>query len=273
MLLSSRKRRRLRLRTAPFPLEWRDILHQRFPLFDRLPPEDQKELQWHIQVFLAEKQFEGCGGLEITDEIRVTIAAQACLLLLHRTTDIYPDLKSVVVFPTAYISRVVEADDADEKSRIRFGEAWLQGPVILAWDAAQGGGSNMSDGQNLVFHEFAHKLDEENGRADGVPVLGVEGSLPERLSRYSSWAKVLSKEYEKLRRDVWEGQETVMDQYGATNPAEFFAVATECFFEKPQSLKRKHPELYDELKRFYHQDPVQWHGERTSTAEEKAPPV
>jgi MtfA peptidase len=258
MLLSYKKHRRLKLRAAPFPPEWREILQRRFQLFDRLSSEDQKELQGHIQIFLAEKQFEGCGGLKITDEIRVTIAAQACLLLLHRDTDIYPDLQSVVVFPTTYVSLVMEQEDADEKSRERLGEAWLHGPVILAWDAVQGGGSNMSDGQNLVFHEFAHQLDEENGRADGVPVLGAKATRSERLSRYSSWAKVLSKEYEKLQQEVWEGQETVMDQYGATNPAEFFAVATECFFEKPGQLKHKHPELYDELQRFYQQDPARW---------------
>jgi MtfA peptidase len=124
----------------------------------------------------------------------------------------------------------------------------------------------------MVFHEFAHQLDEENGLADGVPVLSAKGPLPERLSRYSSWAKVLSKEYEKLRQDVWEGQETVMDQYGATNPAEFFAVATECFFENPRHLKNKHPDLYEELRRFYQQDPVQWHGQTTSGAERKTLP-
>jgi MtfA peptidase len=258
MLFSSQTRVRIKLRSTPFPSEWREILAKRFPLFACLPPADQKELEGHIQVFLAEKQFEGCGGLAITDEIRVTIAAQACLLLLHRDTDVYPDLKSVVVFPSSYVSRVMDEDEADEKSRTRLGEAWQHGPVILAWDAVRGGGSNMSDGQNLVFHEFAHQLDEEDGRADGVPVLGVKGALPERLSRYGSWARVLSKHYEKLQQDVWEGQETVMDEYGATNPAEFFAVATECFFEKPGPLKAKHPELYEELKQFYRQDPAGW---------------
>jgi MtfA peptidase len=264
MLFSSRKRVRLKLRSTPLPSEWREILAERFPLFACLPPEDQRELEGHIHVFLAEKQFEGCGGLEITDEIRVTIAAQACLLLLHRDTDVYPDLQSVVVFPSTYVSRVAEQDEGDEMSRKRLGEAWLHGPVILAWDAVQGGGSDMSDGQNLVLHEFAHQLDEENGLADGVPVLKPKGFLRERLSRYSSWAKVLSKEYEKLQQDVWEGQETVMDQYGATNPAEFFAVASECFFEKPGQLQARHPELYDELKRFYQQDPVQWLGQAQS---------
>ena len=272
MFLSSKKRRRLKLRATPFPLAWREILHRRFQLFEFLSPADQRELEEHIQVFLEEKQFEGCGGLTITDEIRVTIAAQACLLLLHRDTDYYPGLQSIVVFPTTYVSRVTD-EDADEESRQRLGEFWSHGPVILSWDAAQGGAANMSDGQNVVFHEFAHQLDEEDGQVDGVPVLNARGLLPERLSRYSSWAQILSREYEKLRQASGEGQPTVLDDYGTTNPAEFFAVATECFFEKPRPLQDKHPELYEELKRFYQQDPAQWGSRAPSRPDPETSPA
>ncbi len=256
MIFSSTKSRRLKLRSTPFPLEWREILHRRFPLLASLPPEDQRELEGHIQVFLAEKQFEGCDGLVITDEMRVVVAAQACLLLLHRDTAYYPDLRSILVYPSTYYSRVTEEDE--EQKTAFLGQSWQRGPVILAWDAVQGGVSDRSDGQNVVFHEFAHQLDEEDGRVDGVPVLNAKGPLPERLSRYRSWAKILSKEFEELRRASEEGQSSVLDEYGVANPAEFFAVATECFFEKPRPLREKHPELYAELKRFYQQDPTEW---------------
>ena len=246
----------MKLRSTPFPRAWRDILHRRFPLFACLPAEDQRELEGHSQVFMAEKQFEGCDGLVITDEIRVLIAAQACLLLLHREIDYYPDLKSILVYPSTYYSRVTEEDE--EQKTPLAGQSWQRGPVILAWDAVQGGVSDRSDGQNVVFHEFAHQLDEEDGRVDGVPVLAAKGPLSERLSRYRSWARILSKEFEELRQASEAGQESVLDEYGATNPAEFFAVATECFFEKPRPLRQNHPELYDELKRFYQQDPAEW---------------
>jgi len=256
MIIFSTKSRRLKLRSTPIPSEWREILHRRFPLLACLPPEDQRELEGHIQVFLAEKQFEGCDGLTITDEIRVVIAAQACLLLLHRDTDYYPDLKSILVYPSTYFSRVTEEDE--EQKAAFAGQSWQRGPVILAWDAVQGGVSDRSDGQNVVFHEFAHQLDEEDGRVDGVPVLNAKGPLPERLSRYRSWAKILSQEFAQLQQASAAGQKSVLEEYGATNPAEFFAVTTECFFEKPRLLRQKHPELYDELKRFYQQDPAEW---------------
>ncbi|MCX6901627.1 MAG: zinc-dependent peptidase [Verrucomicrobia bacterium] len=255
-LLSSPTERRQKLRSTPFPTEWRGILHRRFPLLACLPPADQRELEGHIQVFLAEKQFEGCDGLVITDEIRVVIAAQACLLLLHRDTDYYPDLQSILVYPSTYFSRVTEEDEKD--SRGFAGQSWQRGPLILAWDAVQGGVSDRSDGHNVVFHEFAHRLDNEDDRIDGAPVLEPNGAPLERLSRYRSWARILSKEYEQLQRASMEGQPSVLDEYGATDPAEFFAVATECFFEKPRQLRQKHRQLYDELKGFYQQDPAEW---------------
>lgn len=178
------------------------------------------------------------------------------MLLLHRDTDYYPDLKSILVYPSTYFSRVTEEDE--EQKTPLAGQSWQRGPVILAWDSVLGGVSNPSDGHNVVFHEFAHKLDEEDGLADGLPALAAKAGQLERLSRYRSWAKILSKEFEQHRHAGGAGEATVMDEYGATNPAEFFAVATECFFEKPCQLRQKHSELYDELKRFYQQDPAEW---------------
>lgn len=245
-------KRRKRLRSAGVPPHWLKILERSFPLFAKLPQADQQELQSHIQVFLAEKRFEGCGGLQLTDEIKVTIAAQACLLLLHRQTDYYPGLRSILVYPSTY--KVKEAEWSDhgvvtERDSSRLGESWHTGAVVLAWDSARAGASGIDDGRNVVLHEFAHQLDQEDGLADGAPIL-------EGRARYVPWARVLRTEFERLQLESKQGRETVLDEYGATNPAEFFAVATECFFEKPHQLHRKHPELYEELRQFYKQDPM-----------------
>lgn len=246
-----KKRRREKLRSAPFPAEWLRIIERNFPLYKRLPVADQDELRRHIQVFVGEKQFEGCGGLELSDEIRVTIAAQACLLLLHRDTNYYRDLTSILVYPSAYVPKVVDSAGlgvVTEDDDPRLGEAWSHGAVVLSWDDVRHGAADIHDGQNVVLHEFAHVLDGETGDTEGAPVLA-------HRSLYVAWARVLGQAYEKLQRDTALGNPTVLNKYGATNPAEFFAVATESFFEKPRQLKKKHPELYEELKVFFKQDP------------------
>jgi hypothetical protein len=253
-----KKRRRDRIRSRPFPPEWRDILVRRYPVYSCLTPDDRRELEGHILVFLEEKRFESCGGQEITDEVRVLIAAQACLLLLHRETDYYPRLRSILVYPSGYIARTRrwEKDGTiTESDEVRWGESWSHGAVVLAWDGALAGAVELNKGRNLVLHEFAHQLDEEDGIVDGAPLLG-DSSLWQVSRRYRTWAKVLSEEFRQLRRATEVGGETVLDTYGAKNPAEFFAVATECFFEKPRQLKERHPELYAELKEFYRQDPL-----------------
>ena len=204
-------------------------------------------------MFLAEKDFEGAGGLEMTDEIRVTIAAQACVLLLHRDTDYYPALRSVIVYPSAYVAEESQETAhgwVSEDAEARLGQSSAPlGAMVLSWDDVRAGAADVRDGENLVFHEFAHQLDFESGEYDGTPVL-------ERRSMYVAWARVLGREYERLRRDAASGRETVLDAYGATDPAEFFAVATECFFEKSRQLRDRHPALYEELKRYYRQDPA-----------------
>jgi MtfA peptidase len=247
-----KKGRRDKLRQEPFPAEWRAIIAKNVPYVAHLSEEDEKELEGHIQVFLAEKNFEGCGGLELTDEIRVTIAAQACLLLLHRDTDYYPDLESILVYPHAYVARdtrqklggtVVVGDQA------RLGESWVSGCIVLAWDHVKSGASNIHDGHNVVLHEFAHQLDAEDGDMDGAPQL-------ETRSLYSAWAHTLGAEYTDLLERIEAHRPSDIDGYGATNPAEFFAVLTETFFEQGAKLKRKHPELYAVLADFYRQDPA-----------------
>jgi Mlc titration factor MtfA (ptsG expression regulator) len=256
-----KRQKRARLKATPFPAQWNRILVDGFPLYARLPEEDRNELQAHIQVFLAEKRFEGCGGLEITEEMKVCITAQACLLLLHRETDYYPGLRSILVYPSTYFvktTRHVGAGVMEERHDSRLGEAWDSGAIVLAWDAVRAGAADPGDGHNVVFHEFAHQLDFEDGRTDGAPLLATEDPWYRRKDRYKAWKRVLGSEYEKLRANVEAGEQSAIDEYGATNPAEFFAVATESFFERPLEMQRRHPELYEELKRFYRQDPVNW---------------
>jgi Mlc titration factor MtfA (ptsG expression regulator) len=248
-----KRRRRRNLRARPIPSAWRSTLTRNLPIFRRLPLADQAELLRHIQVFLAEKQFEGCGGLKLTDEIRLTIAAQACLLLLHRETDYYPQLSTILVYPSTYLAheeRHLEGPIWEEGGEYRLGHTMHRlGAIVLAWDAANRGALHPSDGQNVVLHEFAHQLDFEDYSTDGAPALATR-------AEYLAWARVMSSEYEALRAADEAGTPTVLDTYGATNPAEFFAVVTEAFFERPHALRTRHPELYAELGKFFCQDPA-----------------
>jgi len=240
--------------TTPFPSGWEEIIARNVPLYARFPAPLKHQLHGHIQVLLAEKHFEGCAGLEMTDEIKVTIAAQAGILLLNRRPRYYPGLDAILVYPSTFLSDTVQylGDQVYiEEQAAHLGESWRRGVLVLAWDSVKRGGMDVNDGQNVVFHEFAHQLDQEDGAADGAPVL-------EHSSLYAAWARILYKEYERLQSTVRSGLEPVMDEYGATNPAEFFAVATETFFEKPHAMKGRHPELYEVLKEYYTLDPEEW---------------
>jgi len=245
-------RRRAKLRAQPVAPAWRAVVERNLPIFRRLAAADQRELLGHVQVFLAEKRFEGCGGLELTDEIRVTIAAQACLLLLHRDTDYYPRLRSILVYPTGYTAhgeRHVGGGVWEEAGEDRLGHTQQRlGALVLAWDSARSGALEPTDGENLVLHEFAHQLDFEDDATNGTPALASR-------AEYLAWGRVMSEEFEALREAEGAGRATLIDQYGTTNPAEFFAVVTEAFFERPHALRRRHPELYDRLAAFYRQDP------------------
>jgi Mlc titration factor MtfA (ptsG expression regulator) len=246
-----RRVKRKNLAGKAFPKEWVRIIKANVPLYKRLPDTLKGELHGLIHIFLNEKSFEGCGGLEITDEIRVTIAAQASMLLLNRKTSYFRKLRNILVYPHTYVARAVSSNGVIEIEgrSVRLGESWQNGPVVLAWDSVTGGARNITDGKNVVLHEFSHQLDQEDGSADGVPIL-------EQRTSYVTWARVLGEEYEALRKK--RRGKAVMNKYGATNPAEFFAVATESFFEKPKQMKKKHPELYDELRYYYKLDPLEW---------------
>lgn len=247
---AKRKQAELKLRQAPPPPEWEVILQKTSPLVSRLSAELRKQLFGYMHLFLHRVRFEGCGGLEITDEIRVTIAAQACMLLIGRERKVYPKLKTILVYPHTYSSGAKGMFGGDNGEGERLGESWDYGVVVLAWDSVIGGARNLQDGHNVTLHEFAHQLDQENPMP-GVPVL-------EQGSAYATWARVCAADFERLCHETARGKKDVIDDYGATNPAEFFAVSTETFFEMPRQLKEKHPELFDNLKNYYCVNPLDW---------------
>ena len=246
--------RRERIRRRPFPAAWRDVLRRRMPLYARLPANLQWQLKKHVQVLVAEKPFIGCAGLVIDDEIRVLIAAQAALLLLNRRADYFGNLRAILVYPGAFVVERSQGDGSGlthESRRALSGESWQQGQVILSWDDVLSGAANADDGHNVVIHEFAHQLDQERGRANGAPWLGAR-------DRYARWASVLGAEFVALQQRLARGESGLIDAYAATDPAEFFAVVSEHFFEQPAALAAGHPALYGELVHCYRTDPLNW---------------
>ncbi len=247
-------RRRARQRSQPFPAEWRRILQQRVPYVATLPADLQLQLKQHIQVFLAEKPFLACAGLVLTQEMRVVIAAQACLLLLNRADSYFPNLRQILLYPGPFIVNRVRADGTGVLQDLRqalSGESWSQGQVILSWEDVLEGAADPADGRNVVVHEFAHQLDQETGHANGAPLLRSRAWRKE-------WSRVLAQEFALLHQRTQAGEATLLGHYGATSPAEFFAVASEVFFELPQRMADEHPELYRQLARLYCVDPLAW---------------
>ncbi|NOZ55041.1 MAG: zinc-dependent peptidase [Gammaproteobacteria bacterium] len=253
VLRQRRKKHIQSLLESPFSDTQIQLLRDNLPLYRKLPSSLQHELHGHINVFLSEKLFVGVAGLTITDEIKLTIAGQACMLLLGRKTNYFSRHTTILVYPNAYRGTQIHYEGMleIETEYKGLGESWYRGPVVLSWDDVKRGVFDVSDGHNVVLHEFAHQLDQEDSAMNGAPLLLQQ-------SQYISWARVLSEEYKALQQKIKKGEATVIDQYGATHPAEFFAVATEAFFEKPQQLKNKHEQLYEELKQFYHLDPAAW---------------
>ena len=249
-----RRLSRAQVLAQPFPDAFRALILRRVPLAGYLTDDERSKLEALVRVFISEKNFEGAGGLELDDEMRVVIAARACLLLLHRVepdSPIYPDLASVIVYPSTYRSRERKRDGyvVVEGEEARLGESWIRGVVVLSWDAVLAGGANAGDGHDVVLHEFAHQLDAEDGVMDGTPEL--DGS-----ERYATWSRVAGTEYVALHEAVEHRRKVDIDPYGATNGPEFFAVLVEAFFERPRSLATQHPELYAELSAFFRFDPA-----------------
>lgn len=248
------QQKRNQIKKRPFPPLWNSIIENNLPIYPHLSLSQRRNLQGNIQVFLAEKQFIGCNGLQITEEMKVIIAAVACLLLLNEREKYFPKLRSILIYPTAYFAKETTVSGnyvVEEKRVVRLGESWNRDQLILSWQQVKQDTNNWNDGLNVILHEFAHQLDQEDGKAEGVPILKTQ-------SDYSNWSKIMTQEYKKLCHDVEQGRKTIMNSYGATHPAEFFAVATETFFEKPQQLQKKHSELYQLLQNYYQLNPVQW---------------
>lgn len=246
--------RHWRIARRPFPAEWRRVLRERVPYVATMPADLQLQLKKRMQVFLAEKPFIGCGGLAVTEEMRVVVAAQACLLLLNQRGARFEDLRQILLYPGPFVvdrSRTDAMGLQHEQRQVLQGESWQQGQVILSWPDVLEGAAEPGDGRNVVIHEFAHQRDQENGGANGAPW------LPNAMRR-KRWARVMGREYAALRRRVSVGEETLLDPYGATAPAEFFAVASEVFFEQPGLLAQQHPALYREFSGFYRIHPLSW---------------
>jgi len=246
--------RRVRIRRQPFPRAWREVLQRRWPGYLNLPADLQLQLKKHTQVLLAEKPFIGCQGLVVTDEMRVLIAAQAALLLLNRRAGYFRNLRQVLLYPGAFVvdRAVNDGGVVRDERRALAGESWQQGQLILSWDDVLQGAAHADDGRNVVIHEFAHQLDQEAGGANGVPLQGSR-------ARRSRWAAVMAAHFEQLQQRVRGGHGGLIDPYAATNPAEFFAVVSEVFFEQPGALAAAHPELFREFAQYYATDPLSWH--------------
>jgi MtfA peptidase len=250
------KQRRQKLAETPFPSGWEKVIQRNMAYYRILTDDERLRLRGLIQIFIAEKSWEGCGGLDMTDEIRVTVSAQACLLILNIPRNYYENVETIIVYPSevtppeqrlGFFETALEP--LDPVSPIS-GQAFQQGPVLLTWDSVLAGGRRSRTGFNVVYHEFAHKLDMQDGTADGTP------RLRDR-AEYRDWVKTCSREYLRLLKDVEKGKRTFLDEYGATDEAEFFAVATEHFFGLPLQLIKSAPELYRVMKDFYGQDPAQ----------------
>ena len=251
-----REAKRRALLADPFPQEWENALSA-VAHYALLSPDEQAVLQNDMRIFVSEKEWEvggGTPGEAVPDLIKVVIASQACLLILGwdaaRRAEMFPNVSTIIVYPTGYHVEGKRREGFLETSAItkRLGEAWSGDlPVILSWQSAYTGGDNAGDGHNVVLHEFAHKLDMQNGGANGVPLLPDSDA-------YDAWADVLSREFADLRHDAAQNHKSFLDHYGAESEAEFFAVATEAFFEKAVRMRNEHPDLYAAFMGFYEQD-------------------
>ncbi|MDP2273311.1 MAG: zinc-dependent peptidase [Archangium sp.] len=230
--------RRRRLAKQPMPAAWEPLIESRLPFTEGYAPDELQRFRLHLKVFALEKDWVGVHGLVVTDEMKVIISGAAARLARNLDLDVYEALRSMVIYPAAF--------QQPEGGEVRLGEAHRWGQVILSWDSVKAGLANPSDGRDTAVHELAHVLDAAAGIFDGTPTL-------HRVADYQAWAKAFSVAFEALRE---RPHRHVLRPYGATNEAEFFAVATEAFFEKPLQLRSKAPELYAELKRYYRVDPA-----------------
>ena len=248
------KNRRAKIYTNEFPKRWEKRLDSQWPLYRRLPDLLKQNLHERIKLFLSEKQFVGCNGFEVSEDHKLFISAQACLLIINKPFDYFDKLHTLLIYPSAFIvehNQLLANGTISENRNINTGEAWNTGKIVLSWDDAFSGMIDITDGHNVVFHEFAHLLDHTNGSANGAPLL-------QHASNYDQWSQTFSIAFDRLQHSVNNGHQNVFDPYGATNPGEFFAVASELFFEKSKLFQQHEPELHQQLVKFYAVDPVLW---------------
>lgn len=250
-----RARRRLRLARLPLPAQWQQWLEEEVVPYRHLPAELRGRLHGLIQIFVRQKAFVGCNGLEITDRMRVVIAANACMLVMNRPgvpqRGLYDELYSILVYPTAFIvpeTLRMENGLVSEGHRVLSGQAWDSRRIILSWEDIE---HAPHAGHNVVLHEFAHYLDMEDETMDGAPGLGSAAA-------FQQWSQIFWSEYRQLHANLGAGLPTLLDPYAATAPAEFFAVVTEVFFSQPLELETQHPQLYGQLRKYYRVDPARW---------------
>jgi Mlc titration factor MtfA (ptsG expression regulator) len=237
-----------------FPHDWRTWLNEHVQLRTRLPDVLRLRHETLVLKFLADKPFIGCAGLEISEQMRVVIAGYACLLVLARGMRAYSHVREILVYPGAFVARRTNtgADGlVHQHMQVLRGESSSLGQVVLSWDDVL---TPAGFGHNLVVHEFAHQLDQAKGAANGAPF--TFASKPQR----QQWANVMRREFEQHQRNASFGEQTLLSHYGATSPAEFFAVCSEVFFELPQAMRYVHPALYKELSQYYRLWPADWFG-------------
>lgn len=235
----------------PFPKSWQQILDSCVPYYGHLPDDLKQTLRNHLVIFMDEKLFEGCNGLEMTEDKKVIISAYACVLLLGEPAGYYPDLQTILVYPDDYFAPVREEDEGGviiEGTEARKGESWDVGNIVLSWDDIRENIENGLSKENLIFHEFAHQLDDYYGLTSGI---GEDGEI----FRDDEWTRILADAFRTLQHKSRRRFPCVLDPYGATLPAELFSVATEAFFLNPHKLNEEFPKLYDVLKSFYNLDP------------------
>jgi Mlc titration factor MtfA (ptsG expression regulator) len=246
---SNWRRERILRRSKLEEGKWRAVL-DRYPFTRALSAEERARLREQVVLFLHEKSIVGAGGLTVRDEMRMCIAAQACMLIMNLDLDYYRGWVEVIVYPDEFVAQYDYVDEdgiAHHVEEPMTGESWLEGPVILSWADAQLRGGD--PGYNVVIHEFAHKIDMLNGDANGFPPLHVG------MDR-GAWSRVFSAAYEDFRGRVERGEPTAIDPYAAEHPAEFFAVLSEAFFETPAGVLAEYGDVYRQLAAFYRQDPA-----------------
>jgi len=248
----SKTQKRKSLLDTPLTDAQHQVILDEVPLIRRVPRELGAKLDGKISLFLDQVEFIGCDGLEVTQEMKLSIAAQACLIVVN-TDAWYETLRTILIYPGAFKSKRIDYTGyvAHERETVRSGESWARGPVILSRHHSDQAASDSRDGHNVVIHEFAHQLDNLTGETNGIPILSPDQS-------FADWARVFSDGYSRHLDRIEKGAKTVINPYGAEGHEEYFATALEVFFEQPAQLKQDEAEVYDEIKKLLRLDPASW---------------